>query len=456
MNQSLPFLKTFLVLLAWSWGISRIVTGEESIANVIDGWHRLQQDFNEYQVEWKLRLRQGNDLFAQHQSKWAASSVDERKTWDDFNYRLAVSGQRYRFESYRWACGPHLRDVVTNDLIERDPIQYDLYLGSIAQRGFDHEFSSNLYDRYRREDVDLRSPQPFVRFADRDGLTDYWSKTSTQFPRVTIRERPIPGSVVWARLTPEIDWSDQVDTLAMFAAQIAFGRLDCPGISVDQHALTMRTEPQIVDGHACLVIDEYAAADRRNYRTFCVDPEIGYRIRRFQSTCLIEHSIDNAQRVGARPARFDKTQVDIRYSESENQLPISWSVQAATPHLYPLFAFGRYEVVNVRQSQVTTQSKNAQTEPTTPYVAWVIDERRNEQYIVRRDRSKRMISPAESKLFPRFEDLLGSETHDLVLNPWFCSASIRSILFWAGVTVFGFAVSRRFPRKRKIKRLSIN
>jgi len=326
---------------------------------------------------------------------------------------------RFRFDSQRWAAGPHLEDFLSNELLVRQPLQYTAYVQKRAIVGNPFEYSSNLLTKFANPKVDFRSPQPFSRIFDGEKLIDTWDTDFKSHARVTIRKPMRPGSVAWARLTPEEDWNDQVDTLDMQAACLAFRRVTFPTINLREENLRLRTFRHQIDGTDCLVLDEVANNNQKDFRTFWLDPTSDFVIRRFIGTVQISHSQSDAHRVGAMPGRFWKTQIDIDYKRNSEDgwQPTQWSISAWPTHDYPMFDFSRSNVASI--SSITSPNlKSEFSHHPFPLGAWVIDETTGEQHIVKEQGAIRRITPEEISLLPVQEDLIQTRPGELLHREW--------------------------------------
>ncbi|MDZ4849735.1 MAG: hypothetical protein SGI77_10600 [Pirellulaceae bacterium] len=395
-------------------------TAEFTVSDIVDAWAKSVDKAPYLDIQWRHANRLGVARFSQFQSHWAAESLSAQVTQDNFVYRIRIDNDRFRFDSQRWASGPHCEDFLSNELIAREPLQYTAYLQKRAEVGYSFEYSSNLHNQFANPKADFLSPQLFSRICDGDKIIDTWHPTSKSHARVTIRKPMQAGSVAWARLTPEADWNDQVDTLDMQAAMLALRRIRSRTLELNSTQLRLRPEPQRIDGVDCLVMDEIANIDSKNFRTFWIDPKSEFVIRRFIGSVAIDHSQSDAHRVGAMPGRFGKTQIDIDY-ELDTQFgwkPVKWSVSAWPTHDYPLFAFCQSQIIAAQFCASDTKLNDANFYSTVPNGAWVVDENNGEQHIFIGNGVIRSIPPEELSLKPTHADLLRTKQGELLIREW--------------------------------------
>ena len=354
-----------------------------TVADVTSAWSVAKND-RATDIQWRHAKRVGVDRFSRFQSSWASESQKAQTAQDDFLYRLRVVDDKFRFDSQRWAVGPHQLDFLSNELVAREPLQYSTYIKKFSETGNAFEYSSNLHAGFVNTRADFHDPQLFSRIFDGQRLIDTWYPNKSAHARVTIRDSMHPASVAWARLTFESEWNDQVDTLDMQAVLLALRKTKTPSLNIQPDNLRIRNEMQSIDESVCLVVDEIADDEKSNFRTFWIDPNAGFIIRRFIGSVRVGHSQSDAIRVGAMPARFSKSQIDIRYAQDpqSNWMPISWTVSAWAAHDYPLFAFTRSEVKKVDHESLDPDP-NDLVIPSDPIGAWVIDEISGKQYVVR-------------------------------------------------------------------------
>jgi hypothetical protein len=425
---------------------------DKQMDEIAQAWKKTN-DFNgDLDIEWQHAMVEGASQFCQFQNTWAAKSKDWQSKVDDFAYRLTISNESFLFASQRWAVGAHRRDFLSNDLLARQPLQYTPYVQKYAESGNAFEFSSNLMTKFRDPEAEFLTPHSFSRINDGRRLIDTWHAKADSAARVTIRERMQAGSVAWARLTYEEDWNDQIDTLDMQAALLAFRKLDSPSIAVDFQRVSVRSLHYRIDGVECFVVDEKTAGNETHYRTFWLDPSMDFAVRRFIGTVPIDHSQSDAHRAGGMPGRLGRTQIDIDYSK-DNEFgwqPTSWTVSAWPTHEYPLFAFVKSQVTSIVRGLRDRADKNLE-HTAVPKNAWVIDEIANEQYIATGKDSKRIIAIQELQLQPQHQDLIATPSGTLVRREWptpFWQA-IQWMLALGGIAILLIGILRRFAESTK-------
>ena len=318
------------------------------------------------QITWRTRDN-GIHRFTRFQSEWfpqaGAPPIDE--------VQLTLTADELRFEGGGWQ--------FTNQSYRTSP---KTRAAEVPLRpGLLNSFTISLDDRFSTPAMASR-PWQLFSMTSRDGRVDkLWQPRGFDYPR---------GQIAPAGWVTALDHSgfgdhfseDQLSrtlqSLNVFAAVMGFSPAH-PFLGLDQSNLYLRPEPVIADGRQFMVLEISTREDSPFQRPASVwlDLQAGYRPRRM-----------------IQPLERGGIQIDWRYGDADSHRDM------ATLAGWVINVYGR-SVDSTRRISEAIISQSDSSIPTKvsplefPTGAWVVDDLRSEQYIVRSSGEPRQILAEE-------------------------------------------------------------
>ena len=373
----------------------------------------------------------GDARFSRFQNEWAPLNHDV-----EFDAaELVIQGHRVRFDGTGWCYDQHT--------IGMPPYDYEKYEGDSAELRDDlamHRFQHALNARFDQPEQEWRDPQRFTGVFDGERRTSFWDADQGQFPRFRIL--PPPDHSEHRAISLQADQAGGIDldslvyaplTLHFLPLEPAFGGLDPSLCSIEGDAS--------IRGRSChVVLEECRTRSEVFRRRFYIDQERDWSILRY---------------IGESDARPDvQLDIEVKHDDQLGWIPRAWTVMRIDSTERPVQNFVRV------QADVQTRSMNDavgfRIDP--PAGAWVIDWAREQQRLVRGDRTTRRIIELESDVAATYEDLWNSKTGEShaaklrrqqsrVIRALIPLCRVETAALLLGLTLCGTAVFVRRPRR---------
>tara|TARA_R110002049_G_scaffold46487_1_gene135220 strand:- start:183885 stop:185270 length:1386 start_codon:yes stop_codon:yes gene_type:complete len=365
-----------------------------SVKDVVEKWTESASRLSELKLSWTLSP-DPIARFSRYRTTWLSPN-QETKIRNDSMSTLELQANSFLYRSERWAVGNHCRDRISNDAEARPVVQYSPLVQRMGSAPVEGDFLYAHSMGYLRPELEFRPTQEFSRALDGSKIVDRWYGDDNLFDRITIRSRFIPGSLVWTRLVAERDVADQVNSLELQAALLALRRIDSVTIGLDRNSLSLLPEKQAVHGHECLVIEE-RATNSEHQRRFWIDPLSEFVVRRFMGIVRMPSRQELTVYGQPTPSRFGNVLIDIFYESDERfgLVPSGWTVVSQETAERPVQAFSHSSVMKIENLPTEFEKRiDSATRIDVPG-AWVIDDVKDSQWIVRSDLSRREITSGE-------------------------------------------------------------
>lgn len=349
--------------------------------------------------------------------------------------KVAIKETGVFFHSTRQDPDPDRITIFANQTPDPRSVQFRPVL--LKGRYSPFEFLAAFESGFQIPELPIRHWQVFERTIQPDAVIDRLVAITADAEKVMVRKHLLHDMASWARLTPERIPAAQIDTLNSHAALMAIGFLSKPPLSLELDRFKFIADHELIDGHDCVCM-ELEHEDQPGYtRRIWVAPALGGRICRYQGIVPPTDETEQFDYGNAIPFAASDVWIDFQY-DSITQEPSQWSVVNGQRDQMPVTSQNLVKVLaNAPSGQMSDKISYAKTWSPAAN-SWVIDQVKNEEFILKRDQIKRIVTESERVLRPTRKELLQNDSRvfeELPLLP-----AMNTVRFYVGALAGGFVV----------------
>ncbi|WP_150122658.1 hypothetical protein [Rhodopirellula islandica] len=309
---------------------------------------------------------------------WSRQSASEfvRSFADsDFERRVEVATDQTYFASQRIDDDPARMNLAFARGDEASVVQFRPYMLNMPEAPSD--FATAIANGFANRQPRQRNVKTFQRWIKANESIDFLDCGDHGLSKAVRRSNLLDDPASWARLSPEFDPTDQIDSLHQSAALLSLGRIDIEPFDVDITNLQQVASDQFVAGHKCEVFEEVHPDDDRYIRRFWIDLDAGGLIRCYYGKVITADESIEFEYGRPLPPMFGDVCIEINYDESNN--PAGWTIVNGQSKEAPI------RFVDVASAQTdgetpansTDSSEQCFNEPDV----WVVDKVEKQQYV---------------------------------------------------------------------------